>query len=485
MSPREQKNLNHQIQSTKKYLKFCNKLFTASSIEFFLSHLYKETKLKFKIRSLIFYWPSGHYGEQQYVCDSKGIYKCAVSYGSFPEQSEKHIRVGNKENSQYLANSLGRPVQNILVVPIRTTQYGINSSIYLFVEFYLKNHSKLLLFYESHLELIMKCLDRLLLKDHLETGIELWTSTFNGLKEPLAVFDENNKLSNSNDVFDEICANSDSNFLNQKTFQWKGKVFERHSYSVPVNKDLYTIYHYVDVSESLHLRSRMIQNIKMSALGELGENVAHQLSNPLTGVLSMAQLLLHSYKSDPEVRKDIEDIVTGVSRSQEIISNLLDFSREDNKLYVCDLNKVVQKTLPFLKSLISFPDFLLELYEKPVFVKVQAGLLQQVIFNIIKNACQAVSELPCSSQKVKVRVCQDGCHAVLHIEDSGKGISVNDYENVFKPFFTTKGKSEGTGLGLSMSRSIVESFKGRLKVGNSSLGGACFSLSLPLQYKNQ
>ena len=421
----------------------------------------------------------------QYIYDSKGIYKCSVDSNSFLKNSEVNIRLKNKEDSQYLANSLGRPVQNILAVPICTHQYSVSSPIYIFVEFFSKNHSQLLSFYESYLKLITECLDRLLIKDHLETSVELWTSTFNGLKEPLAVFGENRKLSNSNDVFDEIFVGIDNNFLNRKTVQWKGKVFEKHSYPVNINNELYTVYHYVDISESLHLRSRMIQNMKMSALGELGETVAHQLSNPLTGVLSAAQLLLHSQKLSPEIKKDIEEIAAGVSRSQEIISNLLDFSREDNKLYIHDLNKVVQKTLPLLKSLISFPSFYLEFYEKPVFVKVQAGLLQQVVFNIIKNACQAVLELPCSSRQVRVRVCKDENNAILHIEDSGKGIPVTDYRNVFKPFFTTKSKNEGTGLGLSMSQSIVKSFKGKLKVGNSSLGGACFSLSLPLKCKNQ
>ena len=189
----------------------------------------------------------------------------------------------------------------------------------------------------------------------------------------------------------------------------------------------------------------------------------------------MAQWLLSSDKLNKEMRKDMEDIAEGVSRSQEIISNLLDFSRADSQLNIYDLNKEVRKTLPFLKSMKCFSDLHLVLSEESVFVKVQAGLLRQVVFNLIKNACQAVAELNSSIQQVTVQVYKEENQAILCVEDSGKGILPEDYENVFKPFFTTKSKSEGTGLGLNMSKSIVESFNGSLKAGRSSaLGGACF-----------
>ena len=118
-----------------------------------------------------------------------------------------------------------------------------------------------------------------------------------------------------------------------------------------------------------------------------------------------------------------------------------------------------------------------------MFVKVQEGLLQQVIFNLVKNACQAVSELENSVRQVKVRVYKKENQALLCVEDNGKGVNSADYENVFKPFFTTKSKNEGTGIGLNMSQSIVKRFAGDLIAGRSSLGGACFTLSLPLESK--
>ena len=483
MSLKEQQNLDRQIREINNSLRFCDKLFTASSIESFLSLLYKETSRRFKIKSLIFHWHSGHFGPLQYVCHSKGIYKSSAYYSMKGESTKEGIRIKDKEDSQYLANSLGRPVQNILSIPIRTSQYGVDSFIYVFVEFFAKNPEKLLSFYRSFLTFITGCLDRLLMQDHLKTAQELWTATFNGLKEPLAIFNEKNELSNSNDVFDNIFEKEEKSSLDQQTLQWEGRIFEKHSYSVHITGEKYTVCHYVDISESLLLRNQMIQNIKMSALGELGEAIAHQLSNPLTGVLSMAQLLLSSNKLDKEVKRDMQDIAEAVSRSQNIISNLLDFSRAESPLYMCDLNQVVQKTLPFLKSVICFSDFHVDFYKTSVFVKVQEGLLQQVIFNLVKNACQAVSELENSVRQVKVRVYKKENQALLCVEDNGKGVNSADYENVFKPFFTTKSKNEGTGIGLNMSQSIVKRFAGDLIAGRSSLGGACFTLSLPLESK--
>ena len=481
MSLKKQQSLEHQIREINHSLKFCDKLSTVETIEHFLSFLYKESRRRFKIKSLVFHWRSGHFGPLQYICHSKGVYKSPV-YDSFKEETAPlEIRVKNKQDSEYLAHCLGRPVQNVLSLPIRTRRYGVNSGIYIFVEFFGKNPEKLLSFYEGFLAFITECLDRLLMRDHLKTAQDLWTATFNGLQEPLAVFDEQKELSNSNSVFDAVFMEKKSSAFQEKTIQWNGRVFEKHFYPVCIREQEYRVCHYMDISESLLLRNRMIQNIKMSALGRLGESIAHQLSNPLAGLLSMAQLILKSESLDEETKKDMKDITAAVLRSQDIISNLLDFSRAESPLYICDLNQSLKKTLPFLKSIIRVCDFQVDFCKNPVLVRVQEGLLQQVIFNLVKNACQAVAELKSSHRQVTVRVYKKQNRAFLCVDDNGRGIHSADSENVFKPFFTTKSKKEGTGIGLNISQSIVKSFFGEISAGRSYLGGACFTLSLPLE----
>ena len=480
MFAQEHRDLREWIQETKSSLKFHKKLFEADSIDHFLLFLYKESCRQFKIRSLIFYYYSGHFGPTRYVCNSKEVSKSFCPPCALSPPSKGQIRVKAKEDSQYLADSLGRPVQNILSIPVHNQQYG--EGAFLFVELASSKLDRARNFYKSHLELITKSLDQLLLQDHLETGIELWTSTFNGLEEPLAIFDEQSEVSSANNFFNKIFSDKNPSVREQKNFQWKERIFKKYSYPVRIKDNKYTIAHYADISESLNLRSKLIQNTKMSALGELGEAVAHELSNPLTGVFSMSQLLLESGKLNPEMQADIQDIAKSVSRSQEIITNLLEFSRTNPKLSICDLNEMVQKTLPFLKSIITSSEFNLDLAPQLVSVRVQPGLLQQVIFNLIKNACQAVSGQEVAHQ-VKVSVYKkdkEGEGAFLCVEDSGRGVHPRDYENIFKAFFTTKSRTKGTGLGLNISRSIVHSFKGNLKISRSALGGACFTMSLPL-----
>ena len=113
-------------------------------------------------------------------------------------------------------------------------------------------------------------------------------------------------------------------------------------------------------------------------------------------------------------------------------------------------------------------------------MKAQFCLLQQVVFNLLKNACQAVEPVQHSSREIRAQTLIQNQQALLYVEDSGHGVSPSDYKNIFKPFWTTKKERGGTGLGLNISHDIVQSFKGKLTAGPSALGGAKFVLSLPV-----
>ena len=501
------------VKDEKTEIKLYEKLCQALSIEDFLSLLHKETHRKLKTGTLVLYWPSVYFGPVQYVCHAKGVfrrfvtphdYKPSFKEASSPatsrwpnkdqtldQQKQKvalftetkpSIDIIDKKDREYLARSLGRPVRNMLrlSIPLREA----HQPVFLFAEFYTTKPLKAMFFYQSFFRSISHSIDRLLCEEHLKNSIDLWIATFNSLQEPLAVFDEKNNLSSANRAFHILLDKVDKETIYQPYFQWKDYFFEKQSYPVNVKGEQYTIYHYVDISESLRIGNKMIQSIRLSALSQLGSAVAHQLNNPLTGVLSMAQLILNSPELSTEMRQDMQDIVESVSRSQEIIANLLRFSRMDPHLVLCDLNEVVQKTMPFLKSLIGCSDLQLQLNKLPLKVKVQSSLLQQVVFNLVQNACQAVADLEPSLRQIRVHTQLQKNQAVLFVEDSGQGISPADYKNIFKPFFTTKKERGGTGLGLNISRDIVQSFNGHLQAGPSSLGGACFSLSLPIAPTN-
>ena len=455
---------NNRLSTHRATLKACESFFYSTSIEDFLSLLYKEINKRTKIKTLILYYPSIYFGPIQYVCHSQGVFK----------RPTKEYKTNDTKTTVYLANFLGRPVHHIqqFVISLQDTTLPA----FLFLEWNTKQTDKGLHFYHSFSNLIESSVNRLLRKEHLQNSINLWTTSFNSLKEPLAVFDEQNNLQSANTIFYTLFASS----IIEEHFQWKDRFFEKNSYPVSIKGEQYTIYHYVDITESLNLRNKMIQTLRMSALGQLGTNVAHQLNNPLTGILSMAQLMLKSGNLNKAEQKDMQDIVRGVSRSQEIIANLLDFSRIKSQLTISDLNIAVKKTMLFLKSLVCLANLKLELYPSPLLVKTQTCLLQQVVFNLVKNACQAVENLDPSYRQILVRSHTKNKQAFLYVEDSGQGISPSDYKSIFKPFWTTKKEKGGTGLGLNISYDIVQSFKGNLTVSPSSLGGACFVLSLPL-----
>ena len=351
------------------------------------------------------------------------------------------------------------------------------------MEIFRKHTEKIKQFYDSILPIIENALDQVLIEDHLRTSALLWTSTFNSLQEPLAIFDEQGNISKSNKAFEEVCSTLPAtDKVQQQTLQYKQKIYERHHYTVSVKNSTYTIYHYSDITQSLFLRNQMIQNVKMAAVGDLGESVAHQLNNPLTGVLSMAQLLLNTKDIKTDIKTDIAEIMKAILRSQKIISNLLDFTNSKSQLHLCDLNQVVENSLSLLKSITHSCRLSFQPHEQPVVVQAQTCLLQQVIFNLVKNAYQAVTSLKTPNAKVQVKVFYAKERGIFSVEDSGQGIKKSDYKNIFKPFFTTKSHHTGTGLGLNVSSNIIKSFKGTLTCGRSSaLGGAHFTVYLPLK----
>ena len=479
----EKKNIKSSIQNIQARIKLSNKLLSARSIKQFLTILYQATNPIFKVKSFLLCWHSGHFGAFQYIY-SKNFDHKRKPVSLWPPSL--YFEFGNENIRQYLANELGHPVQYILTIPITLKKYSVDQRAILFIEYFNPYSTQMKQWYETILNPITMSLDHLLLQDHLQTGSKLLSSTFDYLKEPLAILDQNHQINRSNKMFDQ-CSNLLQNNLSQKILHWNNCIYEQHRYSAHIKEAIYTIYHYVNVTKSFSLRSQMIQNEKMAALGKLGEEIAHELNNPLTGILSMAQLYLQSKELPEDIRTDIKTIASAAYRSQKIISHFLKFTNSNSKkIYTCNLNTAVKNTLSFVKSITHTVNIQIQMQPEPIFVTAQLHLLQQVIFNLIKNSCQAAREqwLKKSTNQATVKVCigKKDSLAYVSVEDNGPGIKAENYDKIFKPFFTTKSKNQGTGLGLNISMHIVKNFKGKLTPSRSALGGACFKLELPIKY---
>lgn len=239
---------------------------------------------------------------------------------------------------------------------------------------------------------------------------------------------------------------------------------------------------------------QLMQSAKLASVGELAVSVAHEINNPLTGILGFTSLLLSEMSPDDPRTKDLKVIESEALRSRQIVRNLLDFSRSHgSKKEPVDINGVIRNTLTLIQYQAKTSNMnLIERFAKDLPpVHADADQLKQVFINLIKNAFDAMPKggiltIETSTLPEKPLVMNSAVHesaseemVMIQFKDSGMGIHPDHLQNIFDPFFTTKGRQMGTGLGLSISYNIIEKHGGRLEV-ESELGkGSNFMIKLP------
>jgi two-component system NtrC family sensor kinase len=231
------------------------------------------------------------------------------------------------------------------------------------------------------------------------------------------------------------------------------------------------------------LKESMHQTEKLAALGELVAGVAHELNNPLAGISTFAQLLLEDELSE-EQRESVREIKREADRAGGVIRDLLAFSRKAGPtLAAVDLNALVSQTLR------------LRAYSlQTAGVEVQAACdpdppmaigddqrLQQVLLNLVVNAEYAMHR---SDRRIlSVRTGRRTVHGIpqvlVEVRDTGGGMTADVMTHIFEPFFTTKPAGVGTGLGLSVSHTIVQTHGGTIDVQSTAGGGSTFTVVLP------
>jgi len=231
------------------------------------------------------------------------------------------------------------------------------------------------------------------------------------------------------------------------------------------------------------LERELIQADKMVTVGQLAGGVAHELNNPLTGVLGNAQVLLSEIPKHNPWYEDVERIYQSAKRCKEIVTNLLTFSRQQEfEFELADINEVVQNTLSLCEHELVVENIKVVKEFGKDLPKIDVSVLQieQVFLNLIVNARQAMPQggtLTISTRLVKK---EDVQGIEVNFTDTGRGIKKEDLSKMFKPFFTTKEKGKGTGLGLSVSQSIVEKHKSTIKVESEGEDrGTKFTIFLP------
>ena len=263
-----------------------------------------------------------------------------------------------------------------------------------------------------------------------------------------------------------------------------GRQFEVVCYPVFGENGSITSYIHVieDVTQKLAMQKEIFQKEKLATLGEIIAGVAHELNNPLTGVVGFADLLLEEQSDLPEtIREDISIIQKEAQRSARIVKNLLTFARQTEVTKEPqDVNQIIEKTIELVEYDLKSKGitFVRKFGKNLPFILADFFQLQQVFINLINNASQAILSEKQSGKITFITRVVDNCVQIT-VEDDGPGMPPDILEKIFDPFFTTKEVGKGTGLGLSISFGIVHEHDGKITVRSKVGRGTVFTLRFP------
>ncbi len=237
-----------------------------------------------------------------------------------------------------------------------------------------------------------------------------------------------------------------------------------------------------NVTEMKKLRDQLFNSYKLASIGQLVSGVAHEINNPLTGILGFSELLLLRVKDDA-VRKELEKIYKSAERCKVIVEGLLCFSRQQKPHRSLEyINDVLDKTVDlrtywFKSKGIS----IVREYQETPLAYVDVQQIQHAILNILMNAEQAVQAGGRPAQVVITTAYEkEAKKIIIGISDNGGGIPEQVRGRIFDPFFTTKPVGEGSGLGLSMAYGIIAEHGGTIRVDSTEGEGATFTIELPI-----
>jgi PAS domain S-box-containing protein len=226
-------------------------------------------------------------------------------------------------------------------------------------------------------------------------------------------------------------------------------------------------------------QAQLLQAEKLAAIGRLAANIAHEINNPLTGILMASSVLDEQTNEGDPKKRELQIITREALRARGIMRNLLDFAPQSQaKVVEVDINELLQGSVSLLRHAIDMKGVeLVEHYSSEVLkVSVDRNQMMQVFYNLVINALDA---MPQGGKLTLVTRAKED-YVLTEFTDTGVGISPKDVDRIFEPFFTTKPGVKGTGLGLSVSYNIVTAARGTMQVKSKPGKGSTFIVSLPI-----
>lgn len=226
---------------------------------------------------------------------------------------------------------------------------------------------------------------------------------------------------------------------------------------------------------------QLLQAEKMASLGKMAAGVAHQLNNPLSGIILFTKLVMEEYDLPKDALDDLERVLEDARRTKDIVKELLEFSRQtSHDMKPQDINDIISRTMFLLENQSIFHNIEIEKNLEKDLPQIlgDAQQLNHVMMNTILNAADALEGS--GKLSLKTHVMPESGRVCVEISDTGSGIPEDVLPHIFEPFYTTKEQGKGTGLGLSMVYGIVESHGGSICAESAPGAGTTFFIELPV-----
>ena len=248
-----------------------------------------------------------------------------------------------------------------------------------------------------------------------------------------------------------------------------------------------------DTTMAKHLEAQLFRSERLSATGQLAVTVAHEINSPLQGITSLLYSIERSYGQDEKLLEKLNLVTRGFTGIRDIVKKLLDLNRPGKeKKQPTNINNVIEDTMALLKNHLKANNIkiVLNLSSKMPHITASPQQLGQVFMNLINNAVEAITGTSKSKDIFKTRENINGKITIssdlgkdtiiIDVADTGPGISEEDLEHIFDPFYTRK-KEKGIGIGLSLCHGIIEDHNGFITAKNSPEGGSIFQITLPIR----
>jgi|GEM_PF-5058320 len=274
--------------------------------------------------------------------------------------------------------------------------------------------------------------------------------------------------------------------LQQSYEELERRVDERTAELTSANEKLrHEIAERIRAEEQLQQQQSQLAHVsRLSTMGQMMAGLAHEVNQPLYAISNYARGMLRRMQTGDrpleETQEVLEEVAHEAERAGEILRRVRSFARRQNTgLLLTSLQQLIGDVVRLTAFEVRRREvtLLLDLSENSLFVYCDPIQIQQVLVNLVRNAIEAMEDLPAEERVIRIGTFELDGEVGCAVSDAGQGISTSDLDRIFDPFFTTK--SQGLGMGLPISRSLVESFSGRLWVEPRLGSGACFCFTLP------